>query len=184
MKLVYNVYMGSLPEAEYSPTLHHSKIINQVIDSSFASKSLIQSYKRSFNGFAAYLSQTHQQVSMGPSLCFLVKRSNFRPQDRETIWGSQVYNVYMGSLPEAEYSPTLHHSKIINQVTDSSFASKSLIQSYKRSFNGFAAYLSQMRVIDRGIWPESESVHDDGFGPVPKKWKGQCASGINFTCNK
>ncbi|CAA7032282.1 unnamed protein product [Microthlaspi erraticum] len=38
-------------------------------------------------------------------------------------------------------------------------------------------------VIDTGIWPESESFSDKGFGPPPKKWKGVCAGGANFTCN-
>ncbi|KAK7300781.1 hypothetical protein RJT34_11631 [Clitoria ternatea] len=35
-------------------------------------------------------------------------------------------------------------------------------------------------VIDTGIWPESKSFSDEGFGPPPKKWKGSCH---NFTCN-
>lgn len=39
-------------------------------------------------------------------------------------------------------------------------------------------------VFDTGIWPESESFDDKGFGPPPKKWKGSCAGGQNFTCNK
>ena len=39
-------------------------------------------------------------------------------------------------------------------------------------------------VIDTGICPESESFSDEGFGPAPKKWKGACAGGKNFTCNK
>lgn len=39
-------------------------------------------------------------------------------------------------------------------------------------------------VIDTGIWPESESFKDDGFGPPPKSWKGVCDGGKNFTCNK
>lgn len=41
-------------------------------------------------------------------------------------------------------------------------------------------------VIDYGIWPESESFRDDGFGPPPTKWKGQCQTSHDddFTCNK
>jgi len=39
-------------------------------------------------------------------------------------------------------------------------------------------------VLDSGIWPESESFNDKGFGPPPSKWKGTCQSSKNFTCNK
>ncbi|KAK6139276.1 hypothetical protein DH2020_026981 [Rehmannia glutinosa] len=39
-------------------------------------------------------------------------------------------------------------------------------------------------VLDSGIWPESESFSDQGFGPIPRKWKGVCNGGSNFTCNK
>lgn len=39
-------------------------------------------------------------------------------------------------------------------------------------------------VIDTGISPESKSFSDEGFGPPPKKWKGVCNGGENFTCNK
>lgn len=39
-------------------------------------------------------------------------------------------------------------------------------------------------VLDSGIWPESESFSDKGFGPIPQKWKGVCEGDHNFTCNK
>ncbi|KAK6793565.1 hypothetical protein RDI58_007018 [Solanum bulbocastanum] len=42
-------------------------------------------------------------------------------------------------------------------------------------------------VLDTGVWPESKSFDDNGFGPIPASWKGECESGTNFTsknCNK
>ncbi|KAF3433603.1 hypothetical protein FNV43_RR24705 [Rhamnella rubrinervis] len=38
-------------------------------------------------------------------------------------------------------------------------------------------------VIDYGIWPESESFSDKGFGPPPAKWKGTCQVSADFKCN-
>ena len=39
-------------------------------------------------------------------------------------------------------------------------------------------------MLDTGVWPESKSFSDEGFGPPPSKWKGSCSSSSNFTCNK
>ncbi|VVB12216.1 unnamed protein product [Arabis nemorensis] len=44
-----------------------------------------------------------------------------------------------------------------------------------------------MGVIDSGIWSESGVFDDNGYGPIPKKWKGQCVSGGQFSpadCNR
>ncbi|KAL1813286.1 hypothetical protein ACET3Z_023351 [Daucus carota] len=39
-------------------------------------------------------------------------------------------------------------------------------------------------VLDTGIYVESPSFNDIGFGPPPPKWKGKCAQAANFTgCN-
>ena len=49
-----------------------------------------------------------------------------------------------------------------------------------------ASYESDVIIgmLDTGIWPESASFSDEGFGPPPSKWKGTCQSSSNFTCNK
>ncbi|KAA8539667.1 hypothetical protein F0562_026359 [Nyssa sinensis] len=58
-------------------------------------------------------------------------------------------------------------------------------------FMGFPQEVKRTRVesdiiigmLDTGIWPESPSFSDEGFGPPPSKWKGTCQSSTNFTCN-
>ncbi|KAG2322068.1 hypothetical protein Bca52824_015281 [Brassica carinata] len=42
-------------------------------------------------------------------------------------------------------------------------------------------------IVDSGIWPESKSFNDNGLGPIPARWKGQCVSGEGFNasiCNR
>lgn len=42
-------------------------------------------------------------------------------------------------------------------------------------------------VIDSGIVPESKSFHDQGLGPIPSRWKGECMVGDQFKsthCNR
>lgn len=42
-------------------------------------------------------------------------------------------------------------------------------------------------LLDSGIWPESPSFSDVGFGPVPTRWKGVCMTGDDFNstnCNR
>ncbi|KAL8548751.1 hypothetical protein ACS0TY_007859 [Phlomoides rotata] len=42
-------------------------------------------------------------------------------------------------------------------------------------------------ILDTGIWPERRSFHDEGLGPIPANWRGECTEGENFTkahCNK
>ncbi|KAL2468491.1 Subtilisin-like protease SBT1.6 [Forsythia ovata] len=42
-------------------------------------------------------------------------------------------------------------------------------------------------LFDTGIWPEHRSFSDLNLGPVPKRWKGVCNTGVKFTaknCNR
>ncbi|OIV99551.1 hypothetical protein TanjilG_17361 [Lupinus angustifolius] len=42
-------------------------------------------------------------------------------------------------------------------------------------------------VFDTGVWPERRSFSDVNLGPIPRRWKGACESGVKFSprnCNK
>ena len=59
-------------------------------------------------------------------------------------------------------------------------------------FMGFLKYVPRtpfesdviIGMLNTGIWPESQSFNDEGFSPLPKRWKGICQNLSNFTCNK
>ncbi|CAI9278206.1 unnamed protein product [Lactuca saligna] len=144
---VFIAYMGFLPEGEYSPSLHHYEILKNITNPRFARKSLIRSYQRSFNGFAAYLSQEEQQNLAGFDGIISVFPCQKLHLQTTRSWD------FMGFPTTIERSPTAESDTIIG-------------------------------VIDGGIWPDSESFNDDGLGPIPERWKGECQGGTNFTCSR
>ncbi|GAU44970.1 hypothetical protein TSUD_184710 [Trifolium subterraneum] len=68
-------------------------------------------------------------------------------------------------------------------------AKESIFYSYNKNINGFAAILDEDEAAEiASVWPESKSFSDEGYGPVPKKWRGICqvAKGNQdkFYCNR
>ncbi|XP_027357021.1 subtilisin-like protease SBT1.6 [Abrus precatorius] len=42
-------------------------------------------------------------------------------------------------------------------------------------------------IFDTGIWPERRSFSDSNLGPIPRRWKGVCETGVKFShknCNR
>ncbi|VVA40888.1 PREDICTED: subtilisin [Prunus dulcis] len=143
----YIVYLGSLPHDEvFSPLSNQIGILERVVQKTSAANFLLTSYKRSFNGFAAKLTE----------------------QERERLAGmKEVVSVFP--------------SRTFQLQTTRSWDFLGLNQTAKR--NATVESNTIIGVIDSGISPDSESFNDEGFGPAPKKWKGVCKGGQNFTCN-
>ncbi|KAJ0727148.1 putative cucumisin [Helianthus annuus] len=139
--------MGSLPEGECLSSLHHSQIIKEVVHPSFASHALIRSYKRSFNGFAAYLTQEEKH-----KLTRIAGVISVFPCQKLILQTTRSWD-FMGLSQRIERRHEVESDIIIG-------------------------------VINTGIWPESESFSDEGIGPVPSKWKGECDGGKDFVCNR
>ncbi|KAJ9160206.1 hypothetical protein P3X46_025627 [Hevea brasiliensis] len=155
----------------------------------------------------------------------LLRSSSASQDDRKS------YIVYMGHRPDKDQvSISSRHLNMLQEATGRNFSPESL-HSFKRTFHGFVAKLSEDEVqkiagkegvvsvfpnekkklhttrswdfmgfsqqvkrtnlesdiivgmIDTGIWPESQSFNDEGFGPPPSKWKGSCHVSSNFSCN-
>ncbi|KAK2989766.1 hypothetical protein RJ640_012706 [Escallonia rubra] len=144
--LVHIVYLGALPKGEYAPLSHHSNLLQEVVDVSFQRQSLVRSYTKSFNGFAANLTpqESHRMASLDGVVSVFPSRT-LHPQTTRS-WD------FTGFSQNVTRNPTVESDIIV-------------------------------AVLDTGVWPESESFSGKGFGPAPKKWKGACKGGQNFTCN-
>ncbi|WCJ19707.1 Subtilisin-like protease SBT4.6 [Euphorbia peplus] len=141
---VYIVYMGDRPKGEFSATDFHTNILHEVIGSG-ASDFLLHSYHRSFNGFAAKLTEA----------------------ERKKLEGEEgVVSVFRSRKMQLQTTRSWDFMSFPHNVTRSTYESDIIIG-----------------MFDTGIWPESESFNDKGFGPPPTKWKGVCQGNSNFTCN-
>ncbi|KAL6327040.1 hypothetical protein AAG906_013524 [Vitis piasezkii] len=140
----YIVYMGDLPKGQVSVSSLHANMLRQVTGS--ASEYLLYSYKRSFNGFVAKL--TEEESKKLSSMDGVV---SVFPNGMKKLLTTRSWD-FIGFPMEANRTTT--ESDII------------------------------VGMLDTGIWPESASFSDEGFGPPPTKWKGTCQTSSNFTCNK
>ncbi|RVW97525.1 Cucumisin [Vitis vinifera] len=141
----YIVYMGAKPAGDFSASASHTNMLQQVFGSSRASTSLVRSYKKSFNGFVAKLTEEEMQQMKGMD---------------------GVVSIFPNEKKQLHTTRSWDFVGFPQQVKRTSFESDIIIG-----------------MLDTGIWPESDSFDDEGFGPPPRKWKGACHGFSNFTCN-
>ncbi|ESQ55205.1 hypothetical protein EUTSA_v10027359mg, partial [Eutrema salsugineum] len=153
---VYIVYLG---EREHDDpklvTASHHQMLESLLESKEdAQKSMIYSYKHGFSGFAALLTSSQaKKISEHPEVVHVIPNRILKLKTTRT-WD------YLGLSP----IPT-------------SFSSSSAKGLLHNTNMGSEAIIG---VIDSGIWPESEVVNDQGFGPIPERWRGKCESGEKF----
>ncbi|XP_076954702.1 cucumisin-like [Bidens hawaiensis] len=135
--------MGDLPKSDLSVKALHTNML-QVVTGSRASKALLWSYKKSFNGFVAKLTEDEKD-----RLARMEGVVSVFPSRNKQLHTTRSWD-FMGFPQDVKRAP-LESDVIVG-------------------------------MLDTGVWPESDSFKDDGFGPPPAKWKGSCDS-KNFTCN-
>jgi hypothetical protein len=141
---LYIVYMGSLPEeASYSPTSHHLSMLQQVVYGSDIENRLVQSYKRSFNGFSVILNDQQREKLVGM-------------KDVVSVFPSQEYHLqttrswdFLGLLQSIKRSKTVESDLVIG-VIDTGIWPES------KSFNDKGMYIFLVTIKISHLYPNCQ----------------------------
>ncbi|CAH9136431.1 unnamed protein product [Cuscuta epithymum] len=122
-----------------------------------AKDAIIYSYKRHINGFAALL------------------------EEHEAAKISQHPDVVSLFLDKSRKLHTTRSWEFMNLEKNGAIYPASL---WKKAHFGHDVIIAN---LDTGVWPESKSFSDVGYGPVPKRWRGSCQNETSPTgvrCNR
>ncbi|XP_060200944.1 CO(2)-response secreted protease-like [Lycium barbarum] len=149
---VYSVYMGAKGSSDDQLQLMSSLTTRR-------KNAVVHSYKNSFSGFAAHLSDVEaQSIAQQPGVVSVFPDPAF-----------QLHKMRSWDFLNHQYD--LVHNFLYSSGSNS-------------SSNGADTIIG---IFDSGIWPESECFNDKGIGPIPSRWKGTCTRGYDFNsscCNR
>ncbi|KAK2388402.1 subtilisin protease SBT5.4 [Trifolium repens] len=165
-KKSYVVYLGShshdsseMSSFDFnSVTNSHYEFLGSFLGSSETAKeSIFYSYTRYINGFAANLEEEVAAEISKHSKVMSVFENKGRKLHTTRSWG------FMGL---EDNNGVISSNSIWNKAR---FGDGVVIAN-----------------LDTGVWPESKSFSDEGFGPIPSKWRGICDKGSDhgFHCNR
>ncbi|OIT07443.1 co(2)-response secreted protease [Nicotiana attenuata] len=151
---VYIVYMGSSNNVARDDQIQLMSSLT-----TRRKNAVVHSYRNSFSGFAARLSDAEAQlIAQQPGVISVFPDPVF-----------QLHTTRSWEFLTDQYD-------LVHSFPNSSGSSS--------TSNGADTIIG---IFDTGIWPESESFNDKGMGPVPSRWKGTCTKGYDFNssnCNR
>ncbi|KAI3886996.1 hypothetical protein MKX03_022789 [Papaver bracteatum] len=166
----YIVYMGehSYPDSDSVMSSNHD-LLAAVTDSIHQAKeAAIHHYSRSFRGFSAILTAQQAQKLRETESVISVFESKISRIQTTHSWDFLGVNDVQQNNGNIQSK-----SDVIVGVIDTVYDIERLRIGFERAIVG--------------VWPESESFNDYGLGPVPKRFKGECVPGDQFTvdnCNR
>lgn len=110
----------------------------------------------------------------------------------KTLHTTRSWDVMGGFLnrqgkahPESIWAKANYGDDVIIANFDTGSSSIPSMPSFVSSFL-FGLSLTKLRFHSKGVWPESGSFDDKGYGPVPKRWRGICQNSTkhSFHCNR
>ncbi|CAN0890866.1 Subtilisin-like protease SBT5.4 [Linum grandiflorum] len=164
----YIVYLGSHSHGGLSElsntdaivqavTESHYNLLGSVLGSEKARDSLGYSYKWSINGFSAMLEEEEAaEIAKNP----------------------RVVSVFLDKPRQMHTTRSWDYMSLENHGAESSPGPL-----WKAANFGEGTIIA---ALDSGVWPESKSFDDEGYGPVPSKWKGFCQNNTKagVPCNR
>lgn len=140
---------------------HHATLASVLGSKDEALSSIVYSYKHGFSGSAAKLTQPQaEELKKYPGVVS-VKPNTYHHVHTTRSWD------FLGMSYGQQQSWSSSSSRLLRKAK---YGEDVIVG-----------------VIDSGIWPESRSFDDSGYGPVPKRWKGVCQTGQAFNasnCNR
>ncbi|XP_031132208.1 subtilisin-like protease SBT5.4 [Ipomoea triloba] len=165
IKKSYVVYLGGHSHGKHPSSVDldrvthsHQELLGSYIGSlDNARDAIFYSYTRHINGFAAVLEEE---------------------QAAEIAKNPQVVSVF---LNRARQLHTTRSWDFLGLESDGGKIHKHSI--WKQARFGEDTIIGN---LDSGVWPESKSFSDEGFGPIPERWKGICQNenDKSFHCNR
>ncbi|KAJ0103402.1 hypothetical protein Patl1_05768 [Pistacia atlantica] len=159
----YIVYLGSSSKIENGEAedteLAHLQLLSSIIPSEESERiSLIHHYKHAFKGFSAMLTEEEAFALSGHDEVVSVFPNLLLKFDTTRSW--DFLEAEAGERSRSTWSNYRNHQPSTDVI---------------------------IGVIDSGIWPESPSFNDKGFGEIPSRWKGVCMESPDFNksnCNR
>ncbi|KAH9313246.1 hypothetical protein KI387_028281, partial [Taxus chinensis] len=162
----YVVYLGGQHEDFLEPesvtNSHHELLLSTLGSKEAATDSIFYSYK-SFKGFAADLEEEHAAaISKLPGVVSVFLNREHKLHTTRS-WG------FLG-LEDGDPKSETEEIPSFSLWRKAGFGKDVIVAN-----------------LDTGVWPESASFHDRGFGPIPSKWRGGCENDAQFSsanCNR
>ncbi|KAL5740045.1 hypothetical protein ACOSQ2_029225 [Xanthoceras sorbifolium] len=156
----YIVYMGenSLPNSEAVINYNHEMLAQVTGGVEKARSAVVHHYHKSFRGFSAMLTpEEANRLSKNHSVVSVFE-STSHPLHTTRSWNFMLEQVQEGSFGKGLFT------KLRERI-------------YGPKHDVIVGH------FDSGVWPESSSFSDQGLGPVPDYFRGQCTAGDGFPSN-
>ncbi|XP_021894576.1 subtilisin-like protease SBT4.13 [Carica papaya] len=162
--------MGSLPKDRYFPAAHHVTMLQDVVGASFEENLLIRSYRRSFNGFSAMITDSERKKLAAMEGVVSVFPSRIYQLHTTRSWGFMGFNE---TIDQKLHDPK-KESKVIIGVIDSgiwpeseSFSDGDLgpaPEKWKGACNGGSNFTCNNKIIGARYYTTDSARDSNGHG--------------------